>query len=107
MRYFSLLSVAFASAAVAQSDGFIAAVFYGEGDYELDIEGDKCVNLKKSQPIFYEIEVGVFITCKLYKNLKCEDEVKSFHAGVFDVEDLSFKSVRCTPSTPSMEDAAQ
>ncbi|KAJ3483399.1 hypothetical protein NLG97_g7317 [Lecanicillium saksenae] len=65
MRFFSTLSVAFASVALAQSDEFIAAILIGTRS-EFDVVRDRCVNLKKSDPLFVKLDVGYFNTCTLY-----------------------------------------
>ncbi|KAJ4155852.1 hypothetical protein LMH87_001078 [Akanthomyces muscarius] len=96
MRCLNLIPLAFCSLALAQvDDDFIAAILYGPDDYEFDVLRDRCVNLKKTQPIFSEIEVGYSYVCELYSELNCADKILEFPAGSFDIEELHFKSIQC------------
>ncbi|KAM3507963.1 hypothetical protein MY10362_001466 [Beauveria mimosiformis] len=93
MRCLVLLPVVLCS--LAQAQGFIAATLYGESGYEFDVYRDICTNLKRSQPIFYQIEVGNSNTCFLYRDLNCIDEERRFSEGEHDIGDVDFKSIKC------------
>ncbi|KAM3518360.1 hypothetical protein MY4038_010115 [Beauveria bassiana] len=100
MRCLVLLPVVFCS--LAQAQGFIAATLYSRTGYEFDVYRDRCTNLQRNQPRFYQIEVGNSNACFLYRDLNCIDEVKRFLAGEHDIEDLDFKSIKCEGTLETM-----
>ncbi|TQV93801.1 hypothetical protein IF1G_07533 [Cordyceps javanica] len=95
MRCLNLFPLAFCSLALAQDTKFVAATLYAPDNYEFNIYRYSCTNLKKTQPIFTEIEVGALQICELYADLKCSGEYLEVSQGTHAIGDVQFKSVYC------------
>ncbi|OAA55363.1 hypothetical protein ISF_07874 [Cordyceps fumosorosea ARSEF 2679] len=105
MRFATIFPLAFCSLALAQAlkarTDFIAAILYSGDDYEYDVKQGQCVNLKRSQPNFDQIEIGRGKACRLYPDLRCGNP-KEYEAGEHEIADVQFKSIRCdaVPGAP-------
>ncbi|KAM3446799.1 hypothetical protein MY3296_009331 [Beauveria thailandica] len=69
MRCLVLLPVVFCS--LAQAQGSIAATLYSRTGDTINISRDRCINLQRNQPRFYQINVRKSNVCLLYRDLNC------------------------------------
>ncbi|KAJ3483400.1 hypothetical protein NLG97_g7316 [Lecanicillium saksenae] len=95
MKYLGLC-LAFGGLALATPSGRTGALLIDGDEFSYAVDGDRCVNLRKDQPIFHYIEVLPNYGCAIYSNLKCDNEIDRFETGRSLVAHITFKSVRCT-----------
>ncbi|KFX96692.1 hypothetical protein O988_05212 [Pseudogymnoascus sp. VKM F-3808] len=97
MLFYKLLSVAAFSCLAAgqpQPNGPLATFSTYEGE-KFDIKTRDCVNFKRSQPIYNNLDVNLPFVCQLYAERDCHDETDQLYPGHYDITEKVFKSVQC------------